>query len=101
MKEAQFKSKFKDDFKEYMLEKHNLEVVILPMKQGIRSTPDDILLCGDKWALLEWKRHKDADKQANQDYWVDHYNEMSYASFIFPDNAKEVWRDLEELFTSS
>lgn len=65
-----------------------------------RSIPDYIILCGDNWALLEFKKSKDANKQPNQNYYVQLFNEMSYASFVYPENSEEVINDLERLFKS-
>lgn len=66
-------------------------------KQGI---PDLLVLHKDKWAALEGKKSATASHRPNQDYYVKKMNEMSYASFIYPENEKEVLDELREAFKS-
>ena len=56
----------------------------------IQGIPDLTVLWKDKWALLECKRSRNEEHQLNQDYYVDKANEMSFSSFIFPENRDEV-----------
>lgn len=64
-------------------------------KQGI---PDLIILWKGLWAALECKKDGSAKHRPNQDYYVDRMNQMSFASFIFPENKKEVLDELEQSF---
>lgn len=66
--------------------------------QGI---PDLIILWEDRWATLECKRSEDAPHQPNQDYYVERMDEMSFSSFIYPENRQEVLDDLERTFRDS
>lgn len=60
----------------------------------IQGIPDLTILHGKTWGMLECKRTKDAHHQPNQDYYVDKCNDMSFASFIYPENEDLVIMDL-------
>lgn len=60
-------------------------------KQGY---PDLVVLNGPKWATLEVKKDARAGHRPNQDFHVKRMNDMSFSSFIFPENEKEVLNEL-------
>lgn len=64
-------------------------------KQGI---PDLIVLYNDQWATLECKKDRKSSHQPNQDYYVELMDEMSFSSFLYPENKQEVLDDLERFF---
>lgn len=64
-------------------------------KQGI---PDLTVLWKDRWAALEVKKSANATHRPNQDYRVKQMNEMSFSSFIFPENEEEVLNEMEQSF---
>ncbi len=66
-------------------------------KQGIL---DLTIFVGKCWAMLEVKSSAKARAQPNQEYFVEKLNEMSFASFIYPENEKEVLAALQKAFSS-
>lgn len=64
-------------------------------RQGI---PDLTVLYKNHWAALENKIDKDAQRQPNQDWYVNKMNEMSFASFVYPENVEEVLNEMERSF---
>lgn len=63
--------------------------------QGI---PDLLILVDNHWAALECKAYDRAPVRANQQYFVDLMNSMSFAAFIYPENEEEVLDDLQYSF---
>ena len=66
----------------------------------IQGIPDLTVFYKNHWATLEVKTSANAHKQANQEYYVNKMNEMSYSRFIFPENKDEVLNELDKLFES-
>ena len=64
----------------------------------IQGVPDLTVLYNNKWAALEDKKDANATHRPNQDYYVNMLNDMSFASFIYPENKEEVLNAMEQSF---
>lgn len=64
----------------------------------IQGIPDLTLLYNNKWAMLECKKSETASHRPNQDYYISKLNEMSYATFVSPENKEVVLNELRETF---
>lgn len=60
----------------------------------IQGIPDLSIFYGPKYAMLETKRSKYEHKRPNQEYYVEYVNNMSYASFVYPENEQQVLQEL-------
>jgi len=65
----------------------------------VQGVPDLLILFGGKWASLECKRTAAAHRQPNQEYYVGKMNEMSFARFIYPENADYVIDEMVQELT--
>lgn len=80
-----------------------IETEILPGSRVIRLSPeyyqgipDLIVLYGKRWGMLEAKRSNKDSHRPNQDLWVNAFNNMSFASFIYPEIESEVLYELQQ-----
>ena len=64
----------------------------------IQGIPDLLILFKNKWAVLEGKKSAAASNRPNQSYYVNLMGDMSFASFIYPENKDEVLADLYRYF---
>ena len=66
----------------------------------IQGIPDLLILYKNKWASLECKKSAGSKKQANQSYYVNKMNEMSFSRFVYPENKEEVLHELQQSFNT-
>lgn len=93
-KESNFQKKLKEDLEEMFP-----GCIIAKLDPSdIQGIPDLLILYKNKWATLENKKAKNAKHQPNQDYYVDKMNDMSFSSFIYPENRDKVLADLKRVF---
>lgn len=91
-------NKFKTKLVKTIKEKFPGSMVFHLDPTEMQGAPDLLILYKDKWAALEGKKDEGSSHRPNQDYYVDLMNKMSFARFIYPQNAKEVLNELERSF---
>jgi len=64
----------------------------------IQGIPDLTVLYKNKWATLECKKSEKEKHQPNQDYYVEKMNDMSFSSFVYPENMEETLDAMERSF---
>lgn len=95
---AKLESKFQKELIDEIKDRYPGCVVLKNDSGYIQGIPDWTILYKDKWAVLEAKREAKATHQPNQDYYVDKLNDMSYSSFIYPENKDKVLNQLSKVF---
>lgn len=72
---------------------------IMKTDTGYRQgTPDLIILWHNYWASLEVKISEKSPTQPNQDHYIRRLDEMSFATYIYPENEEEVLSALQQAF---
>ena len=92
MKESKFQSNLKKELKNMFP-----GCIVTKLDSGdIQGIPDLLILYKNKWATLENKRTAKANRQPNQEYYVQKMNDMSLSKFIYLENKEEVLTDLKK-----
>jgi len=92
--------KFKAELKETLKERFPGCVLFDLNPNDIQGVSDMLILYKSTWAMLECKRESTSPHRPNQDYYVEQFNDMSFAAFIFPENKEEVLNALESALKS-
>lgn len=95
---AKLESKFQKELIDEIKEQFPGCLVMKNDSGYIQGIPDWTILYKNKWAVLEAKRSKDANKQPNQPYYVETLNKMSFSRFVYPENKEEVLNELHRIF---
>lgn len=64
----------------------------------IQGIPDLTVFYKKRWATLECKRSANEKPRPNQPEYVERMNNMSFSSFIYPENEEEVLNEMERAF---
>lgn len=98
-------SKLESQFQSSLIkELHDLypsSVILKNNPNNLTGIPDLIILWNDRWAVLECKRSAKSTFRPNQKWYIDSWNEMSFASVIFPENREEVLNALSTALRTS
>lgn len=95
---SKLESKFQKELIDEIKDRYPGCIALKNDSSYIQGFPDWTLLYNDKWAVLEVKKERRANKQPNQEYYVNKLNGMSFSRFVFPENKDEVLEDLDTIF---
>ncbi len=90
--ESEFQRTLKDEIKRRLPE---CVIVKQDPNTSFQGIPDHLVLCPTGWGALETKRRPNSKRRPNQPYWVERFNEMSFAAFVNPKNMDEVLDGLQ------
>lgn len=93
-------SDFQKDVINELQERLPGSIVMKTDPRYIQGLPDLLVLFNDQWASLECKRSATANKQPNQDTYVEMMNGMSISRFIYPENKEEVLNEVQSALQS-
>jgi len=69
--------------------------------RDIQGIPDMTIFWNDRWAMLEVKDSATASSRPNQPYYVEQFDAMSFAAFIYPENEEQVLDELQRSLGST
>jgi hypothetical protein len=93
-------STFQATFIKLLRERHPGAIILKLDPNYLQGIPDLLMLIHDTWAAFEVKRYKDARQQPNQEAYVNLMDGMSFAAFVYPENAQDVLDELQRALSS-
>lgn len=94
-------SKFQSELKQELYEMFPGCFIFKQDTNEYQGVPDLLILYYDRWAMLEGKRSENEPFQPNQEWYLEHFNNMSFAACIYPENKEEVLRGLQQALQPS
>ena len=93
-------TKLESEFQSRLIQRLEIEFpgckILVKDPRSDQGIPDLIVLYADNWFALECKRFEKAAKRPNQEWYVNHFDEMSFAAFIWPENEDEVIHEIQQ-----
>lgn len=89
-------SKFQSDLISELKELYPGCIILKNDPNYIQGFPDILILYGDRWAAFEVKRSKNSSHRPNQEYYIMVLNDMSYATFVYPQNKEVFLHELQQ-----
>ena len=94
--EGRFKAEFTRDLEDL----YPGCVILKNDEQLFQGIPDMLFLYEDFWAMFEVKKDAAAARQPNQAYYIEKFDKMSFAAFVYPENKEDVLHDLQQSLQS-
>lgn len=91
-------NKFQADLIKEIKKRFPGAIVLKNDSSYLQGIPDLTVLWNHCWALLECKREDKAKHQANQDFYIEIADGMSFGRFIHPENKEAVLDEMERSF---
>lgn len=94
-------SPFKRQLIREILEQYPNAYIFKTNAGELQGVPDNLIINGDRWAMFEAKRSERAARRPNQEYYVDLFNQMSFAAFVYPQNKEWFLDELSQALRPS
>lgn len=91
-------SAFQAEFINTLRRRYPNAIILKNDPNYLQGVPDVLMLLHDMWAAFEVKSYRDAQHRPNQEYYVDLMDGMSFAAFVYPENAQDVLDALQLAF---
>ena len=89
-------SKFERQLIAELEEQYPGAVILKNNPHFIQGIPDRLILFEDRWAAFDAKANAGSPRRPNQSYYIKLLDRMSYAKFVYPENAEEFLHELQQ-----